>query len=616
MKKFYLIVFLCFYSYSYSQNTNWEKLKPIDSNFKDSIKINILIDNTWYHNIRDYNNSLPLLEEALDLATKINYKKGIGRANLAYSNYFYEKGDFQLANDYLLKARKILIQEKDLFYLKELFITQIHLDIYFKNYRKNFAQLLAYIDKETDPFLKARLYLLVADIYTSTKNKNFNKANDYLFLAKKEFSKANSPTGIHLSNLKQSRFYRNNIIFYKKNAFVDKSLEKANQSIIYFKQNNQKNNLAKAYKSKALIYSVVGKHKESIPFYDIALKTTNELGNVYNQMKINQHLFIAYSILNDHEKAVKANRLFVVLKDSLFSQEKHRLIIDAQTKFDTERIAAEKRLIEEKNKRSNSLLVASIIISFLLILSGLFLFGRYKAKKKVEISRMELEETKKRLALEKLYKNSELKALKSQMNPHFIFNVLNSIQEYILSNQKNLAGDYLGKFADLIRSYLHYSEIGEITIKEEVANLNLYLELEKLRFEDSLTYSITVKDAHLIDDYKIPTMIIQPYIENALNHGLLHKEENRLLKISIKAISSKIIECIVEDNGIGREKSKKIKTNRKNKHKSFALKATGERLKLLNTDKKEKIGVVIKDIIKNNKIEGTIVIITIPILEN
>ena len=128
----------------------------------------------------------------------------------------------------------------------------------------------------------------------------------------------------------------------------------------------------------------------------------------------------------------------------------------------------------------------------------------------------------------------KLENLRSQMNPHFIFNALNSIQEYILLNQKNLASDYLGKFADLIRMYLNHSTKGTITLSEEIEALNQYLELEKLRFEDSLDYQIQLPNEIDSETIEIPTMLIQPYVENALKHGLLHRKGNRILSIKFK----------------------------------------------------------------------------------
>lgn len=206
----------------------------------------------------------------------------------------------------------------------------------------------------------------------------------------------------------------------------------------------------------------------------------------------------------------------------------------------------------------------------------------------------------------------KLENLQSQMNPHFIFNALNSIQEYIILNQKNLASSYLSKFADLIRAYLDHSSKGFISLHEEIDCLNIYLELEKLRFEDKFSYEINNLVSN--DAVKIPTMLIQPYVENAIKHGLLHKKENRILNISFTHLKEEdCIKCIILDNGVGREKASQL---RQSKHESFATNANEKRLELLNFGKDKKIGCLIDDLLdQNNNPNGTRVTLLIPILK-
>ena len=118
-------------------------------------------------------------------------------------------------------------------------------------------------------------------------------------------------------------------------------------------------------------------------------------------------------------------------------------------------------------------------------------------------------------------RSSQLSALKVQMNPHFIFNALNSIQEYILTNEKKLANSFLGKFSDLMRLYLDMSNKKSVSLAEEIKAMQLYLELEAMRFEDSFEFNLHVDENLHTDDIQIPPMIIQPYVENAIKHGLL-----------------------------------------------------------------------------------------------
>jgi len=239
---------------------------------------------------------------------------------------------------------------------------------------------------------------------------------------------------------------------------------------------------------------------------------------------------------------------------------------------------------------------------------SVIVFFKIKGKHKEKQKQKELEQIKIKHQLVAL----KLENLRSQMNPHFIFNALNSIQEYIILNQKKLASDYLGKFADLMRAYLRHSSKGRVTLEEEIDCLGMYLELEKLRFEDKLTYSIkseVLESSHIC----IPTMLIQPYVENALKHGLLHRKENRVLKVNFWLNEElKTVKCKIVDNGIGRTKAKEYKARSYKQHKSFATKANQDRLDLLNYGKEKQIGVTITDLLNEELAVGTQVDIVIP----
>ncbi|WP_299889090.1 histidine kinase [uncultured Lacinutrix sp.] len=245
----------------------------------------------------------------------------------------------------------------------------------------------------------------------------------------------------------------------------------------------------------------------------------------------------------------------------------------------------------------------------LLTIIGVVVFFRVKAKRKEKLRLKEL----KQVEVEGQLVALKLENLRSQMNPHFIFNALNSIQEYIVLNQKKLASDYLGKFADLIRTYLNHSTKGNITLQEEIDCLEMYLELEKLRFEDKLYYSTTVSGTLNANNVLIPTMLVQPYVENALKHGLLHRKDNRNLEINfIINKEAKLIKCIILDNGVGRDKAKRMKARSYKNHKPFATKATEDRLDLLNYGKEKEVGVIITDLFENESAIGTKVEISIP----
>lgn len=218
-----------------------------------------------------------------------------------------------------------------------------------------------------------------------------------------------------------------------------------------------------------------------------------------------------------------------------------------------------------------------------------------------------------KLKLEQEVKQSMLASIKSQMNPHFLFNALNTIQAYIYTNDKENASVYLGKFSELTRRILDMSNKDCVPLSEEIKALNLYLELEKIRFEDLLHYTFEVDPALQPDFVHIPSMLIQPYVENAIKHGLLHKKEDR--QLWIKFIKERdCLMVIIEDNGIGRKRSAQLKRlKEKNTHNSFAISANQKRLDILNQGAQYRIMMEIID--KHNaqgEPSGTLVNIRIP----
>jgi LytS/YehU family sensor histidine kinase len=208
----------------------------------------------------------------------------------------------------------------------------------------------------------------------------------------------------------------------------------------------------------------------------------------------------------------------------------------------------------------------------------------------------------------------EMQALRAQMNPHFIFNCLNSINRYIVKSDQVTASLYLTKFAKLIRLILDNSNNKNVILTNELEALKLYIEMEALRFDKKFDYRIIVDHGVNTDNIEVPPMIIQPYVENAIWHGLLHKETPGCLRISVSLPEESILQCIIEDDGIGREKAKELKSKSAMTRKSLGMKLTENRLALLNKYAELNASVDIVDL-KTNKNEavGTKVILKIPI---
>src|SRR6185503_16628164 len=164
------------------------------------------------------------------------------------------------------------------------------------------------------------------------------------------------------------------------------------------------------------------------------------------------------------------------------------------------------------------------------------------------------------LEINRMLAESQLMALRAQMNPHFVFNCLNSIQECIVTQKYGEASNYLNKFSKLFRMVLNNSGKNLVTLDEEKEVLELYLQLEQMRFEKSFSYQITIDEELETDEILIPSMLLQPYVENALWHGLMHKEGERRLQIAFSKIDEDMFRCTIDDNGIGRKRSFELKT--------------------------------------------------------
>lgn len=295
--------------------------------------------------------------------------------------------------------------------------------------------------------------------------------------------------------------------------------------------------------------------------YNLALKNNltieakNSLEKLSKIFKLekNEHLALPYY---ENFLALLPN---LIEKDSgLLSQS-----IVKETEEKISQLLKEKELKDQLISRKNTLNYALIgLVTLLLIFIGFILYS-YKAikRKNIEI---------------------ELQSLRREMNPHFIFNSLNSINQFISQNDEKKANNYLTKFSNLMRGVMENSKDDFIYLSKEIEVLENYLLLEKSRFTDKFDFKLTTDDVLLNnEDVKIPSMLIQPYIENAIWHGLRYNAEKGWLNLTIKLIEN-TIEIVIEDNGIGIEKSKSLKTKHQSQHKGRGMSNTLERIKLLN----------------------------------
>ncbi|MBX2924593.1 MAG: histidine kinase [Chitinophagaceae bacterium] len=231
-----------------------------------------------------------------------------------------------------------------------------------------------------------------------------------------------------------------------------------------------------------------------------------------------------------------------------------------------------------------------------------------RAEKEKQLAEKILMDTQRKMA------DVEMQALRAQMNPHFIFNCLNSINRYIVKSDQATASLYLTRFAKLIRLILDNSNSKSVTLANELEALRLYIEMESIRFEKQFSYTIEVDDDIQADHLFVPPMIIQPYVENAIWHGLLHKESSGELTITVSMQSAGMLLCVIEDNGVGRARAKELRSKSASAKKSLGMKLTEDRLALLGKQAQMEASVEVKDLKTNDGCAaGTKVIIKIPV---
>jgi len=286
-------------------------------------------------------------------------------------------------------------------------------------------------------------------------------------------------------------------------------------------------------------------------------------------------------------------------------------------------------LNEEKKVQQQQLKQTAQQRKFLLIgiagtlLLGIFLLRNVMLKRKNESHRREiaenelqlqkLESEKTKVKLQHQATELEMQMLRAQMNPHFIFNSLSSINMFILENNKLQASEYLSKFSRLVRLILQNSQEAFIPLESELEALQLHLELEALRFENKFEYKILVDDKVDTSVLKVPPLIIQPYAENAIWHGLMHRKEKGHLEIELY-LEKEILFCKIMDDGIGRKKAAELKSKSASIHKSMGMRITADRIAMLQQQEQNNNSILITDIaLPDGSPAGTEVLIKVPL---
>ena len=389
-------------------------------------------------------------------------------------------------------------------------------------------------------------------------------------------------------------------------------------------------------------YERMGMHDSSLRYYRRWVEGENKYFNTEKQKELTRiETEYKYEKREDSLQVAKTLTDEMLEKQILLARQQQQLLELNQSQLDlankekdlqhveylkTQGDLKNEQLIKKQNEREKAILklnqqrqwiyIAGALL--LLIVASLYFIYRSRIRRlnlEAQLIKEKAEQEKKETEFQQKLADVSMSALRSQMNPHFIFNCLNSIKLYTTQNDSVAASEYLTKFSKLIRLILENSRNERITLSSELAALELYIEMEAMRFKEKLSYSFSV-DKNVESDYiEIPPLLLQPYVENAIWHGLMAREDGGHISINVTMQEDKsLLEINITDNGVGREAAGALSKKIAGKHRSYGMKATTERIALINQIYKTGANVLVHDLINGKgQPAGTRVTIQIPV---
>jgi tetratricopeptide (TPR) repeat protein len=552
-------------------------------------------------------NDLRSASEEASLAMKKSASEGesevLAKTNLFLGRYYFRTGFYKESMEYYENAIAISKKEGLKGVIPASYFAQA--DVYstigdLGGQRSSLEKLIDASFAENDSALAIIGYRVLGTSFcgdsVTAERRNFRKADSVLRkgVAFAKIRKDTVNCAWSLANIGWNyyleKMYDSSITIY------NRSLRYSLPGNIYALSSNSLGNLG-------TIYRDLNNPEKAIKYYQKAIDQGKIVNSLFNLQWIYMDMSNMYLRLKDTANAYKTYVLFKKYSDSYIRKENSQGFTDARMRYEVDTHNKEIELLSLRLKNNRLLNYGFGGFIFLSVLIGFLLFRGSKLKDKRRISEMNR-------------KISEITQanLRQQMNPHFIFNTLNSIQYYMYQHDKLATNNYLTKFSSLMRKVLDNSQHTSVPLADELGALNLYLELESIRFKDKFDFKINVDEE--IDPlmYKVPTMLIQPYVENSICHGLIPGDNKGFVNIDLK-LKEDFILCTIEDNGIGREAAKERSNKRGDNHNSLGTQITKSRLDLVN----ELYGTSLKTIytdLKNEKGEptGTRVEIHIPII--
>jgi hypothetical protein len=549
----------------------------------DSLKIQWMHRISYFLSETDVARSFAYYEKVLNLSDSLHFTYGKGLASLNLALLLSTEGNFESSNKAYFKAIEFS-KACGARRLESVALNNIGENFYsLKDYDKcrryarqaaeiNFSlkawrgvavnyEIISRCDLEENNYINAKKNLDIGMPYATLTNDNYVFSQFYLGYGKLQA----------IANRDDSA------MFY------------FNKAIAAARQNGGIRNEFEVYLAQARYMKHLPVHEKTALLYKALMLAEQTHYQEGRAVAANQ-LSSAYDELKNKDSSVFFYKMFKSIRDSIFSENSRQDVIVNEAEWTMKKNELENNTLKELTTAQkkqiafkNILLLLGGVGFLLAIFIAFLLYKSFQTKKLKEESQY-----KQKIA------ETEMQALQAQMNPHFFFNSLNSIENFIMQNEKKLASDYLNKFARFIRSILDSSNNDLIELSKDLSSLQLYIDLEQLRFNNKFAYCCKVDPQLQEGEYYVPALLVQPFLENAINHGI-GPSERQDLKICLQVtLKENMISYTIQDNGIGRDQSKVYNQLNKPFHKSVGMKLTQDRINIFNQypDKSDSVKII------------------------
>ncbi|WP_187177270.1 tetratricopeptide repeat protein [Algoriphagus sp. AK58] len=562
------------------------------SDLPDTTRVNLLIELCEASTFTEEQGGKAYAEEALEISKKVRFAKGEGQANNSIGAYYLQVGDLEKALSFVLEAERVYKKAGD--FSANLLAVYNNLGIIYNRTGETQKAIEVYksaiqlAESEKNAQSQAILYNNLGSAYDNLKQ------YDSALWAFEKVEEVSLTAGIQVGVM----MAKSNLgSVYFSIGELSKSEEEYLQGLKIAEEGQFTRNIATILLGLADVYSAQAKLGDSEEYYQRGLKIAEEIQSWPLIQDGYEGLALVQEKRGNLTGALQSFRKWQQARDSIFSQEKIQTLEELKARYESEKKEAEILALSQENEiqtlelaQKNQFLIFGGIGMVLLVSLGYSYFQRKKLKSEAQMAEI------------------EQRFLRSQLNPHFIFNALSSIQNFMLKSEGKTASRYLGKFSKLMRQVLENSRLEFIQLEEEIRMLENYLEIQKILVQKEFDFQIECHESLDQGQVSIPPMFVQPFLENAIQHGLM--DSGGRIDVEFK-LAGDYIEISVRDNGVGILSTSQAKEN----HRSLATSIIRERIDNYNKKLKNRIQLKMLDRSEQNE-KGTEVQLLVPFLAN